>query len=161
MPKKKTQPPAPLLAGWLTVNEAAEIAGMLPDTLRRYLSRGTLPSQKVGGTLRLIRKADLRAFMKKPRRRGRKPGYSPKFEKALKSLSPREREVIKLRFGLLDGHTYTLEEVGAIFQITVERVRRVQSKALVKLGKSLGIDPQGDELQHLMAVVKTVKERRA
>lgn len=49
------------------------------------------------------------------------------------SLSLREREIIKLRFGLGDGYIYTLEEIGRIYSITRERVRQIESKALRKL----------------------------
>jgi len=51
----------------------------------------------------------------------------------LKSLSYREREIIKLRYGIGDGYTYTLEEVGRIFKVTRERVRQVEAKAIRKL----------------------------
>jgi RNA polymerase primary sigma factor len=49
------------------------------------------------------------------------------------TLSPREREIIKLRFGLGDGYLYTLEETGKIFAVTRERVRQIEAKALRKL----------------------------
>ncbi len=51
----------------------------------------------------------------------------------LKTLTYREREILKLRYGIGDGYTYTLEEVGRIFKVTRERVRQVESKALRKL----------------------------
>ncbi|MGQ0629275.1 MAG: sigma-70 family RNA polymerase sigma factor, partial [Phycisphaerales bacterium] len=51
----------------------------------------------------------------------------------LKTLTYREREIIKLRYGIGDGYTYTLEEVGRIFKVTRERVRQVEAKALRKL----------------------------
>ena len=54
-------------------------------------------------------------------------------DKLLKTLTPREREIIKLRYGLLNGYMYTLEEVGNIFQVTRERVRQIESKAVKKL----------------------------
>jgi RNA polymerase primary sigma factor len=53
--------------------------------------------------------------------------------KVLKTLSFREREIIKLRYGLGDGYTYTLEEVGHIFQVTRERIRQIEAKAIRKL----------------------------
>jgi len=51
----------------------------------------------------------------------------------LKTLTYREREILKLRYGIGDGYTYTLEEVGRIFKVTRERVRQVESKAIRKL----------------------------
>jgi len=51
----------------------------------------------------------------------------------LKTLSYREREIVKLRYGIGDGYTYTLEEVGRIFKVTRERVRQVEAKAIRKL----------------------------
>jgi len=53
--------------------------------------------------------------------------------KALAGLSYREREILRLRFGLADGYTYTLEEVGSIFSVTRERVRQIEAKAVEKL----------------------------
>ncbi len=51
----------------------------------------------------------------------------------LESLTFREREIIKLRYGIGDGYTYTLEEVGRIFRVTRERVRQIEAKAIRKL----------------------------
>jgi len=51
----------------------------------------------------------------------------------LKTLSYREREIIRLRYGLGDGYTYTLEEVGRIFKVTRERVRQIEAKAVRNL----------------------------
>jgi RNA polymerase primary sigma factor len=51
----------------------------------------------------------------------------------LKTLTYREREIVRLRYGLGDGYTYTLEEVGRIFKVTRERVRQIEAKALRKL----------------------------
>ena len=52
---------------------------------------------------------------------------------ALAVLSPREREVLEMRFGLLDGKDHTLEEVGQAFNVTRERIRQIEAKALRKL----------------------------
>ena len=54
-------------------------------------------------------------------------------EQVLDTLSPREQRIIQLRFGLIDGHPRTLEEVGRDFGVTRERIRQIESKTLVKL----------------------------
>jgi len=56
-----------------------------------------------------------------------------KIEEVLQTLNYREREIIKLRYGIGDGYTYTLEEVGRIFKVTRERVRQIEAKAVMKL----------------------------
>jgi RNA polymerase primary sigma factor len=56
-----------------------------------------------------------------------------RIENLLKTLTYREREIIRLRYGLGDGYTYTLEEVGRIFKVTRERVRQIEAKAVRKL----------------------------
>jgi RNA polymerase primary sigma factor len=56
-----------------------------------------------------------------------------KIDHVLKTLTYREREIIKLRYGIGDGQTYTLEEVGRIFRVTRERVRQIEAKAIRKL----------------------------
>jgi RNA polymerase primary sigma factor len=52
---------------------------------------------------------------------------------ALAELNYREREILRLRYGLADGYSYTLEEVGKIFSVTRERVRQIEAKAVRKL----------------------------
>ncbi len=54
-------------------------------------------------------------------------------EEVLESLSDRERRVLQLRFGLEDGRSRTLEEVGRDFGVTRERIRQIEAKALRKL----------------------------
>ena len=60
-------------------------------------------------------------------------GGKDKLDKVLETLTFREREIIKLRYGIGDGYTYTLEEVGRIFKVTRERVRQIEAKAVRKL----------------------------
>jgi RNA polymerase primary sigma factor len=56
-----------------------------------------------------------------------------RIEEVLSTLTFREREIVKLRYGIGDGYTYTLEEVGRIFRVTRERVRQIEAKAVRKL----------------------------
>lgn len=56
-----------------------------------------------------------------------------RINRVLEGLNYREREILRLRYGLADGYTYTLEEVGDIFRVTRERVRQIEAKAVRKL----------------------------
>jgi RNA polymerase primary sigma factor len=56
-----------------------------------------------------------------------------RIEEVLQSLDYREREILRLRYGLVDGYSYTLEEVGKIFAVTRERVRQIETKAVRSL----------------------------
>ena len=56
-----------------------------------------------------------------------------RYKSALTSLSDRVREVLELRFGLKDGKDHTLEEVSRFFEVTRERIRQIEAKALRKL----------------------------
>jgi RNA polymerase primary sigma factor len=56
-----------------------------------------------------------------------------RIDEVLSTLTFREREIVKLRYGIGDGSTYTLEEVGRIFRVTRERVRQIEAKAVRKL----------------------------
>jgi RNA polymerase primary sigma factor len=67
--------------------------------------------------------------------------------KALSELSPREQEVVRLRFGLDDGQVRTLEEVGQVFGVTRERIRQIESKTLAKLRHPMRSQPLRDYLE--------------
>jgi RNA polymerase primary sigma factor len=54
----------------------------------------------------------------------------------LGQLSPREREILKMRYGLESGRPFTLDEVGGVFRLTRERIRQIESKAMKKLRHS-------------------------
>jgi RNA polymerase primary sigma factor len=54
-------------------------------------------------------------------------------DEALSSLTEREADVLRMRFGMIDGRSRTLEEVGKEFQVTRERIRQIEAKALRKL----------------------------
>ncbi len=60
-------------------------------------------------------------------------GLRQRLTEVLEGLNDREREVLRLRYGLADGYTYTLEEVGDLFSVTRERVRQIEAKAVRKL----------------------------
>jgi RNA polymerase primary sigma factor len=68
----------------------------------------------------------------------------------LKTLSPREEKVIKMRFGLMDGSEHTLEEVGQHFQVTRERIRQIEAKALRKLRHP----SRSNRLRHFLGLVR-------
>ena len=64
----------------------------------------------------------------------------------LKTLTYREREIIRLRYGLGDGYTYTLEEVGRIFKVTRERVRQIEAKACLLYTSPSPRDQRGSRM---------------
>ncbi len=69
---------------------------------------------------------------------------------ALEVLSWREREIIKLHFGLGDGHSYTLTEIGHVFRISRERVRQIESRAMGKLQQPCPSQKLSGFLKHLI-----------
>ena len=62
-----------------------------------------------------------------------KQEFKEELAHVLKTLTPREERVLSMRFGLTDGHPHTLEEVGKEFNVTRERIRQIEAKALRKL----------------------------
>ena len=120
-----------------TVEELAERAGLSATEVRRVIKIGKSPvslDRPVGES----EDAYFGDFIED----GHQPAPSDaaaqemlknRIEQILKTLSYREREIIKLRYGIGDGYTYTLEEVGRIFKVTRERVRQVEAKAIRKL----------------------------
>src|SRR3989339_842536 len=62
----------------------------------------------------------------------------------IKDLSPREKKILEMRFGLIDGVAHTLEEVGQEFEVTRERIRQIEAKALEKIQKIKGIEKLRD-----------------
>jgi len=63
---------------------------------------------------------------------------------AIKGLTPREQKILEMRFGLIDGVTHTLEEVGQEFGVTRERIRQIEAKSLEKIKRFEGIDKLRD-----------------
>ena len=75
----------------------------------------------------------------------------------LKTLTYREREIIRLRYGLGDGYTYTLEEVGRIFKVTRERVRQIEAKAVRKLQHPVRSQQLEGFLERVAGLTRAVK----
>ncbi len=120
-----------------TVEELAKASDVTPEEAKRVLLMARTPmslDKPVGET----EDAFLSDYIEAPN------NHSPvtvaaqemlkdQITQVLKTLTYREREIIKLRYGLGDGYTYTLEEVGRIFKVTRERVRQIEAKAVRKL----------------------------
>ncbi len=120
-----------------TVEEIAEAAGTPVEETRRVMAMNRYPislDRPVGnsedsqfGDLLPDQEAE------NPVQGANQDMLKERINKVLKTLSYREREIIKLRYGLGDGYSYTLEEVGTIFKVTRERIRQIEAKAVRKL----------------------------
>jgi RNA polymerase primary sigma factor len=120
-----------------TTEEIANLAGLDVEEVKRVLDIGRHPAsldRPVGdgddcsfGELIEDAQSD------NPVRNANNGILRQKIDALLKTLTYREREIIRLRYGLGDGYTYTLEEVGRIFKVTRERVRQIEAKAVRKL----------------------------
>lgn len=120
-----------------TTEETAAAAGLTLDETRRVLAMGRQPVSLD----RPVGESEDSCFgefiedggLPRPDRAASNELLREKIEALLKTLTYREREIIRLRYGLGDGYTYTLEEVGRIFKVTRERVRQIEAKAVKKL----------------------------
>jgi len=120
-----------------TTEETAAAAGLSIDETRRVLAMGRQPVSLD----RPVGESEDSCFgefiedggLPRPDRAAGNELLREKIEALLKTLTYREREIIRLRYGLGDGYTYTLEEVGRIFKVTRERVRQIEAKAVKKL----------------------------
>jgi RNA polymerase primary sigma factor len=120
-----------------TSDEVGEAAGMTGVEVRRVLKAGRAPvslNKPVGEGA----DAAFGDFLEDQGKRvpddaAAQEMLKKRIENVLRTLTYREREIIKLRYGIGDGYTYTLEEVGRIFKVTRERVRQVEAKAIRKL----------------------------
>jgi RNA polymerase primary sigma factor len=74
-----------------------------------------------------------------------------KLSDAFKSLTERERKILEMRFGLVDGSSHTLEEIGTVYQVTRERIRQLEAKALRKLRHPT-------RMRHLRGFLETKEE---
>jgi RNA polymerase primary sigma factor len=120
-----------------SVQEVAEATEMSIEEIRRTMQLGANPislehplgEAEDGCFGELV--ADTSA--ERPERSASHDLLKKEIDNLLKVLTYREREIIKLRFGLENGYSYTLEEVGRIFQVSRERVRQIEQKAVEKL----------------------------
>jgi RNA polymerase primary sigma factor len=120
-----------------TIEETARASGTAPEEARRVLAMSRYPislDRPVGNS------EDSHFGDLLPDQSAESPAHGAaqemlraRIHKVLKTLSYREREIIKLRYGLGDGYSYTLEEVGHIFKVTRERIRQIEAKAVRKL----------------------------
>jgi RNA polymerase primary sigma factor len=117
--------------------EIAEAAGIGLEEARRVLDMGRQP-MSLDRPIGESEDASFSEFVEdestqSPTQSTTNELLKDKIESLLKTLTYREREIIRLRYGLTDGYTYTLEEVGRIFRVTRERVRQIEAKAVKKL----------------------------
>jgi len=120
-----------------TTEEVAAATGLSIDETRRVLAMGRHPISLD----RPIGESEDSCFgefiedggLPRPEKAAGNELLREKIDALLKTLTYREREIIRLRYGLGDGYTYTLEEVGRIFRVTRERVRQIEAKAVKKL----------------------------
>jgi len=120
-----------------TTEEMSQAAGVPLDEARRVLDMGRQPmslDRPVGES----EDASFSEFVEdmsaeSPTQSATNGLLKDRIDSLLKTLTFREREIIRLRYGLTDGYTYTLEEVGRIFRVTRERVRQIEAKAVKKL----------------------------
>ncbi len=120
-----------------TIDELAEKTGMSPADVRKVIRVGRSPVSldRPMGEHDSTSIGDFLVDDKTPNpvQAATHDALRARIENVLKTLTYREREIIKLRFGIGDGYTYTLEEVGRIFKVTRERVRQVEARAIRKL----------------------------
>jgi len=119
------------------LEELADATGLDVEETRRVLaiSRGAMSLDHPVGGLEDMNFGDLipDSSVVMPPVGADKTALRGRIYQVLKTLSYREREILMLRFGLGDGYSYTLEEVGVIFKVTRERIRQIEAKAVKKL----------------------------
>lgn len=120
-----------------TSEEIAQAAGVPMEEARRVLDMGRQP-MSLDRPIGESEDASFSEFVEdvstvSPTHSATHGLLKDRLDSLLKTLTYREREIIRLRYGLTDGYTYTLEEVGRIFRVTRERVRQIEAKAVKKL----------------------------
>jgi RNA polymerase primary sigma factor len=120
-----------------TIEEAASAAGLKPEEARQILRMNHVPAsfdRAIGnGDEHTLGDLLSDGATPEPAAGATQDMLRNRIHGLLDSLSYREREIIKLRYGLGDGYNYTLEETAFIFQVTRERIRQIEARALQKL----------------------------
>lgn len=120
-----------------TPEELADALELPAERVHRYLRTAVRPlslEQPVGEE----EESTLGQFIEdddspEPSERAEQSLLREKLDDLLDTLQPREERILRLRYGLLDGHTYTLQEVGEMFGLTRERIRQIEQEALARL----------------------------
>jgi RNA polymerase primary sigma factor len=110
----------------MPVSKIKEILELVKDPI--FFERNT-EDDEGGGLLRFVSDDKVESPFEQAVNRD----LTEKIKEALKTLSDKEERVIRMRFGIGEKHNYTLEEVGRVMQLTRERIRQIESKALKKL----------------------------
>lgn len=106
---------------------------LVPAELRGQILKSKFAAERDMPAVQLLSMRDERKLIAHAEAPMLEPEAKALLDKALDSLSFLEREVVKLRYGVGDGDTYTLEEVGRIFRVNKERVRQIEARAVRKL----------------------------
>ncbi|MFN5853247.1 MAG: sigma-70 family RNA polymerase sigma factor [Pirellulaceae bacterium] len=134
-----------------TFEELSEVSGVTLEEVRRVMDIGRNPTsldRPVGdGDENVLAELLEDPGRDNPMNTATNGMLRDKIEGVLKTLTYREREIIRLRYGLLDGYSYTLEEVGRIFKVTRERVRQIEAKAVAKMQSPVRSEQLSDFLK--------------
>jgi RNA polymerase nonessential primary-like sigma factor len=127
-----------------SVSELAQELELTPKQVREYLEKARVPLSldiRLGDNYDTELGEMLEDPAASPEEFVTQSSLSGDLERLMAELTPQQREVISLRFGLNDGHALTLAKIGEILNISRERVRQIEREALSKLRKSkLGIN---------------------
>ncbi len=120
-----------------TIEELGKITGKTPEKIEEILAASketvSLESPISGDEESTMGDFIHDDSLEQPEEAAMKMLLREQIDQILDTLSPREAMVLKMRYGLLDGKTKTLEEVGQFFNVTRERIRQIEVKALRKL----------------------------
>ena len=120
-----------------TTEELSEAMDMTPEKIKQIKKASLVPislNQTVNeDDKRTVEETLIDDYTENPNDATGKVLLKEDLENVLNTLNPRERDVLRLRYGLDDGRVKTLEEIGNVFSVTRERIRQIEAKALRKL----------------------------